>query len=359
MLELPPLAIAACGLVTGFLVGFAVRHARLCTFGALEAALIGGDWRRMKVFGLALAIAILTTQGLILTSLFDPARTTYVPLTTPWLAALLGGGLFGLGMALVGTCAFGTLLRLGGGDLRALITLLVFGAVSYAALRGILVDLRLELLERVTFPAHGGDLPGLIGSFTPVFWPTRLLISLGLAGFLLWAFWRDPRLHKSWRAILAAIVLGLGVTGGWLATGVLADPFDPAIKVQSLTFVSPVAKALYAGLAGLGDWLEFSVMSVFGVLAGAWLAAYRLDEIRWEAFDDPREMQRHLVGACLMGFGGVLAGGCTIGQGISAGSLMALSWPFALLGIGLGARLGIAILMEGGLRQVIAIWSKR
>lgn len=359
MLELPPYAVAAGGLVTGFAVGFAVRHARLCTFGALEAALMGNDWRHMKVFGLALAVAILATQSLILAGLFDPTRTTYVPASVPWFGALLGGGLFGLGMALVGTCAFGTILKLGGGDLRALIMLLVFGAVSYATLRGLLSDLRLGLVEPVNVPTPGGDLPGLIGMVFPSPWLARLGSSLGIAGLLIWIFWQDRRLRRAWRATLAALALGLGVTAGWLITGILADPFVTAIKVQSLTFVSPVAKALYAGMAGLGDWIEFSVISVLGVLAGAWLAAYRLDEIRWEAFDDPREMRRHLAGACLMGFGGVLAGGCTIGQGISAGSLLALSWPFALLGIGLGARLGIAILMEGGLRQVIAGWRKR
>jgi uncharacterized membrane protein YedE/YeeE len=92
---------------------------------------------------------------------------------------------------------------------------------------------------------------------------------------------------------------------------------------------------------------------VFGVIAGAWAAAWFAAELRWEAFDDDHEMRRHLIGACLMGVGGILAGGCTIGQGITAGSMLALSWPIAVGGMVLGARIGIAILVDGSPRDLI------
>jgi uncharacterized membrane protein YdcZ (DUF606 family) len=152
--------------------------------------------------------------------------------------------------------------------------------------------------------------------------------------------------------LAAAIVLGVSVTVGWLVTSALADPFSQ-VRVQSLTFVAPIARGLYAGLLGGAEWIDFGVMTVPGVLLGAFLAALIADEFRWEAFDDAREMRRHIAGAALMGVGGVLAGGCTIGQGLSAGSLFAITWPIALAGMMLGARLGLLILVEGSLRDAL------
>jgi hypothetical protein len=150
------------------------------------------------------------------------------------------------------------------------------------------------------------------------------------------------------------VVLGLGVTGGWIATGVLADDMVLAIQAESLTFVSPVANTLQAiALPGRTLW-DFGIASVMGVIAGSWLASIRHDEFQWEAYDDSREMKRHLGGAVLMGAGGVLAGGCTIGQGLTAGSVLALSWPLAVGGMVLGARLGLYIVVEGSLAFALA-----
>ncbi|MFY8113630.1 MAG: YeeE/YedE thiosulfate transporter family protein, partial [Rhabdaerophilum sp.] len=116
-------------------------------------------------------------------------------------------------------------------------------------------------------------------------------------------------------------------------------------RVQSLTYVAPVARAMFGVLSGQDDWLDFGVSNVIGVVIGALAASVRAGEFRWEAFDDHHEMKRHLVGALCMGSGGVLAGGCTIGQGLTAGSLLALSMPVAILSMIVGARIGIAVLM--------------
>ena len=104
---------------------------------------------------------------------------------------------------------------------------------------------------------------------------------------------------------------------------------------------------------------EFGMGAAVGVALGAALAAWRDGAARWEAFDDAREMGRHMIGACLMGMGGIFAGGCTIGQGLSAGSLLAPSWPFAVGGIFIGARLGIAVLLEGGPGAAWREWRTR
>lgn len=343
------------GVLVGACAGFTMRRARLCSFGAVEDAWMGGDTRRLRIFGLALAVALLGTQALIGLGLLDPTGTTYVQPALPWLSIVLGSTLFGLGMALVGTCGFGSLVRLGAGDLRSLIVMMVFGAVAYATLRGMLSSLRVDWLERVSVPIPGAprsDLAGLAG-FLGVGHARPGLTLVGSA-LLVGIVLADGRLRRSPRLLVAGLTLGLATVAGWVVTGVAVDPFETVPRAQSLTFVSPVGRALYAVLTSPTGLLEFGVGTLGGVVCGSFLSSLYDREFRWEAFDDDREMRRHLLGAVLMGGGGVLAGGCTIGQGISAGSMMALSWPLAIAGMMVGARVGIAFLMEGSLRGLIS-----
>ncbi|MFS8036616.1 YeeE/YedE family protein [Xanthobacter sp. AM11] len=345
---------ALAGLLVGGVAGFSVFRARLCTFGALEDAMVGADWRRMKVFGLALGLAILGTQALAYAGILAPERTNYVPAALPWFGILFGGLLFGLGMALVGTCAFGSLVRLGSGDLRSLVVLMVFGAVAYATLRGIFAFVRVDVLERVIVRMPAGvqaDLPSVLGWLGGHDVRAPLAVAAGLA--LVAVALRDRRLQRAPRLMTAGVLLGAGIVAGWLATLFLVDEFAHPTAPQSLTFVSPVARALFGVLFDQASLAEFGAGSVLGVVLGAMLAARRADEFRFEAFDDPREMKRHLLGAVLMGMGGILCGGCTIGQGLTAGSLMSLSWPLAMAGMATGARLGIALLMEGSLTDFL------
>ncbi|MCA0406451.1 MAG: YeeE/YedE family protein [Proteobacteria bacterium] len=353
-MSFPPFAIAGGGLIIGLLVGYFARRANLCTLGAIESALVGHDWRRMKVFGLSLALALALTQGLVLAGLFEPIATSYVPSRVAFLSIFAGSVMFGLGMALVGTCAFGSLLRLGGGDLRSLITIIVYAVAATMTLRGALASFRIEGLEAIALTMPGerpSALPDLARQATGISWRAVLtvafVVALGLPAVL------DRSLRLKRRLLRAGIVLGLGIAGGWALTGVLADPFESLMRVQSLTFVAPVARGLNALVFGTREWIDFGVMSVVGVTLGAFIAARQGDELRWEAFDDHVEMRRHLFGAVLMGVGGVLAGGCTIGQGLTAGSLLALSWPVAVVGIMLGARVGLAVLIADSLGDAL------
>lgn len=343
------------GLLIGLLVGYFTRRARLCSFGAIESALVGQDWRRMKVFGLALGVALLLSQTLALTGLIDPAQSTYAHARVPWLATAVGAMLFGLGMALVGTCAFGSLIRLGSGDLRSLIVLIVFGAVAYAVLRGVLAPLRIDLFERVTVDMPASMQGTFASLMTALAGKTGAALLAGLCAMaLVFTAVLDGRLWRAPKLMTAGLVLGLGVVAGWAATGLMDDEFAVQRRLQSLTFVAPVARGLYGMMLGTPGWLDFGVASVVGVTAGSGLAARMAGDFRWEAFDDPTEMRRHLLGAVLMGLGGVLAGGCTIGQGLSAASLTALTAPIAIAGMMLGARLGILLLVEGSLRDILA-----
>jgi len=342
------------GLAIGATAGFAVRHARLCTFGAIEDALMGGDSRRLRVFGLALGIAIIGTQALILGEVLDPALVTYTPAALPLVAIMIGSVMFGIGMAMVGTCGFGSLVRLGTGDLRSLVVVLVLGGAAYATLLGIFSGFRINFLESLSLAMPDGtraDIASLSSQFLG--FDTRAVLAVVLGAGLCWLALRDPRLRRAPRLLSAGIVLGVLIVAGWTITVSVVDEFAGPARPQSLTFVSTVGKALYAGLLNVMNFADFGVASVFGVIAGSWLAAWRAAELRWEAFDDDHEMRRHLSGAVLMGVGGILAGGCTIGQGLTAGSVLALSAPLAIGGMVVGARLGIAILVDGSPRDII------
>jgi uncharacterized membrane protein YedE/YeeE len=330
----------------GIIGGFAVRRAKLCTFGALESLLFGGDARRVKAIAAGLGIAIAITQALILTGLLNVQTTPYISAAASPLAIALGGTIFGFGMALVGTCAFGCLVRLGGGDLRSLVAILLTGAVAFASLYGTLVGTRLFLTESLpSLPPVPADLPtalelvGLGGS--------RIWVSAAIAcGLLIWAL-SDRRLWAARRLLVAGAALGLLVAAGWMVTGVFPDTLSSGQMPQSLTFIAPLAKLPFGVLYAGETLAAFGTMTAFGVIIGSFISALVAHDFRWEAFDAHQEMQRHLLGASLMGFGGALAGGCTIGQGLTAGSLLALSWPFALSGIVLGAWFGTFLLIGG------------
>ncbi len=343
-----------CGLLIGAVAGFVARHARLCTFGAIEDALMGGDGRRMKIFGLALGIAILGTQGLILGGILRPEDTTFAPAALSLISIVIGGVMFGVGMAMVGTCGFGSLVRLGTGDLRSLVVVLVLGACAYATLRGIFAGFRIVFLEKLALPMPSG-IPADVASLSSLAagLDLRALLAVLIGASLCWLALSDARLWRARRLLSAGVLLGLAIIAGWLATALLGDDFASPARPQSLTFVSTIGKAFYSGLLNISGFNDFGVGSVFGVVIGSCLAAWRADELQWEAFDDDREMRRHLAGGALMGVGGILAGGCTIGQGLTAGSMLALSWPFAVGGMVLGARLGITVLVDSSTRDMM------
>jgi uncharacterized protein len=222
-------------------------------------------------------------------------------------------------------------------------------------LRGILSPLRIDVLEQaaIGMPRDtASEWPAVLQALTGAdLRPWLTLAALAALGvFIL----RGAPLWKTPRLLTAGIVLGVCVAAGWWITGVAADKFEMDLRVQSLTFVAPVARAIFAVTGNHANWLDFGVMSVPGVIVGAFIASRRARDFRWEAYDDHYEMRRHLTGGVLMGFGGVLAGGCTIGQGLSAGSLLAITWPVTVLGMMLGARTGIAIMVEGSLRDFLA-----
>lgn len=343
--------LLAGGFICGFAAGAAARYGRLCTMGAIEEVLVAHDSRALKAWGLALAVAIGTTQILSGTGLVHLTSSIYAGVQLSWLSALVGGVLFGLGMALVGTCSFGLIVRAGTGDLRAVLSALLVGIFAFAAIAGPLSFLRTFIGERgvIELPApHGTLLPALIadryGAYAAVVVATGVVLSLVVVALTDRRLWRRPRL------LGGALLLGLSIAGGWLVTSLSILNLD-GVRAESLSFVAPVGRMLIEFMGGGVQGVEFGAATVVGVACGAFCVALAKDEIQWEAFDDAREMQRHILGAALMGLGGVLAKGCTIGQGMSAASALALSAPIVIVGIMIGAKLGLTYLLEGGLPE--------
>jgi uncharacterized membrane protein YedE/YeeE len=314
---------------------------------AIEDALIGGDYRGAKAWGLAVAVAGLTTMGLVSLGLVSLETTSVLNPRLHLLGVLVGGCMFGLGMTLVGTCSFGLVVRAGGGDLRALVSAMIVGVFAYAVTAGLLSPLRALLLDFGVIDMSALGSASLERALTSVVGADiARAVAFCLFALLAAVALLDKRLILRPRLVASAILIGLAVATGWLATSMAVDAMT-ATRVESLSFVAPAGRALLQFMALSFRDVSFGVAAVLGVALASFVVAVAKRELRWEAFDDAREMRRHLAGAALMGIGGVLAHGCTVGQGLTAASAQALSTLPFVIGILVGAQAGLKFLIEG------------
>ncbi|WP_422368544.1 YeeE/YedE family protein [Pelagibius sp.] len=357
--EIPTsLMLASGGLAAGCVVGAVARGARFCTFGAIEDWVLAEDSRRLRSWGLAIAVAVFLVQLLDAAGLARIGESFYLAADFGWAGALLGGLLFGFGMAMVGTCGYGTLVRLGGGDLRAVVVFLVLGLTAYMTARGLTGVLRESVIEPLSWNLEGLGGQGLSHLLAAALGIERtsasLVLGILLPAAMCWWCFRHAGFRRAYRDIVAGVLIGATVAAGFAVTGILGDdPFDPQ-RVQSLSYVLPPGETIVYLLTFSGATVTFSVGLVAGTIVGAFLTAAAKGELRLEAFDDAREMRRHLLGAFLMGFGGVTALGCTVGQGISGMATLSMSAPITLGGIILGAAFGLHYLVSGSIREALS-----
>ena len=347
----------------GFGAGFAARRARFCTFGAIEDVVMIGDVTRLRAWVLAIGVAILGVQLMWWTDTADIGAAFYLSSAFNPVGLFVGGLMFGIGMAMVGNCAFGMLIRLGGGDLRALFVFLVMGLSAYATARGLAAVVRVTLFDgfEMDLSTIGGQGAGhLIGALMGTA-PAQASMAAGLSIALLIFAWclRDGAFraaHKDW---LAGIAVGLAVTAGfWVTGGWSREGFAP-LDVRSLTYVLPPGESIVYVLTFSGANMTFPIAVTFGTLIGVWAASLAAGDARLEGYDDAREMKRHFFGALLMGFGGVTALGCTIGQGISGMATLSIGAPIAMAGVVLGAMFGLRVLISGSLRDSMSLFFSR
>lgn len=352
-LTLPTLVnLAALGL--GAVFGGIVQKTNFCTMGAVSDFLAMGDAARLRSWLLAIGVAILGTQALSLGGLVNLGTAIYGTTNLGWLGAILGGALFGFGMVLAGGCGSRTLVRVGAGNLKSLIVVIVMAVTAYATLRGILGPVRQALEGATNIDLKGLGLrsqylPDLL-AFTGLSSATlQLAIALIAGGGLVAASLADAHFRRQQLLVLGGLGVGICVIAGWAITGILgADEFEPA-PLASLTFVAPIGEGLVYLMTFTGAKLNFGISLVAGVVIGAFLTARFTGTFRVESFASREDLIGHLVGGVLMGAGGVLALGCSVGQGLTGLSTLSLGSVLAFAGIVTGAALGIRYLEEGSL----------
>jgi uncharacterized protein len=333
----PGVLAALVGLSGGIMLGLAARLGNFCTLGALEMAVWGRDQRRLRLWGVVLAVAIAGTWLGAAAGLIDPRGTFYHQIVwNPW-ATVLGGLAFGYGMALAGNCGFGALVRFGGGDLRSLVVVVVMSIFGFATLAGPLAPLRTAIFPQDVATAPQG-IEALVG---PMILPVALVIA---AGFLVWALAHGP-LRRARAEVLWGAVAGLSVVWALLGMSWIAEETLGAVQIEGPSFTVSTGRTLIWLMTSTAGGISFSVGSVLGVLAGALAGSLWRGRFRWEACEDPRELGRQVGGAALMGIGGAVAMGCSIGQGVTAFATLAWSAPVALAAIVAGALFGLRSLI--------------
>lgn len=334
------------------LFGGIAQRSHFCTMGAVADVVNMGSWARARMWGLAMATAAIGFGAMASAGWIDPARSLYTSPRLLWLSCLVGGALFGFGMVLASGCGSKTLVRIGGGSLKSLLVFFVMGVAAFATLKGITGVLRVATVDTVslTLPV-GQDLPALLSGVLGASRQRLAGVLGGLFGVAMLAWVLMHRDGRSADVLLGGIGSGLVVCGMWWVSGHLGfvpehpDTLEPTYLasnsrgMEALSFVAPMAWTL--------DWLmmfsdsskvlTLGVVSAAGVVAGSAAVALALRSFRWEGFGGTEDTANHIVGALLMGVGGITALGCTIGQGLSGISTLALGSFITLAAIVAGA----------------------
>ncbi len=346
------------GFVLAFIFGAVANRTNFCTMGAVSDVVNMGSWGRMRMWLLAIAVAILGTHALQLAGLIDLTKSFYVRPNVTWLSYALGGFLFGVGMTLGSGCGSKTLVRLGGGNLKSLVVFTFLGIAAYMTLKGLFAIWRTRWIDPVatdlsTRNLPRQDLPTLISAWTGANLPmVELVVAAAIAAALLVFVFKDREFRTSFDHVLGGTVVGLVIVGGWYVTGHLGYAENPATledtffgtnsrTIESLSFVAPVAYTLELLMLwsdrSLGP--TFGIGATAGIIAGSFAYAMASKTFRWEGLAGAEDTANHVVGGLLMGFGGVLALGCTIGQGLTGFSTLAIGSILAFLAIVAGSAL--------------------
>jgi uncharacterized protein len=328
-----------------FIFGVVGNKTNFCTMGAVSDWVNMGDTNRLRMWLLAMATALLGSAVLQYAGLIDLSKSIYRGQSLIWLSHLVGGFLFGVGMTLGSGCGSKTLIRVGTGNLKSLIVYVFLGIAAYMTLRGLFGAFRVNVLDRAVIAMpQGQDLGALLGVSHALL---AALIGAAMLAFIYWS--RDFR--SSFDHTLGGVVTGLVVVGGWYVSGVLGHVAeDPETlqeafvatntgRMESFSFVSPMAFTLeYLMLwTDKSKIITYGIASALGVIAGSLAYAIFTRSFRWEGFRDAEDTANHVVGGMLMGFGGITALGCTIGQAISGFSTLALGSIITFLAIVAGS----------------------
>jgi uncharacterized membrane protein YedE/YeeE len=340
-------------------LGAIMQKTSFCTLGAVSDGILMEDWSRMRQWCLAIGIAILGVALMSHLGWIDVSKSFYTGNRVLYLSTVIGSTFFGIGMVLASGCGSKTLVRIGGGNLKSIVVFIVLGLVAYMTMRGFLGMMKANTIDKVSLSlSTNQDLPSILSaSFGIAKENLRSILALIIGGVFIGfallkkSFWSSENL-------LAGIGVGVAITAIWWVSGRYAhlteDPntlqeaflVTNSGRMESLSFVAPYAFAL--------DWMMFTsdkskvltigIVAVIGMILGSAISSILNKNFRWESFRGVEDTANHLVGAALMGFGGVTAVGCTIGQGLSGLSTLALNSFIAFPGFILGAYIGLQYL---------------
>lgn len=318
-----PQAAVYLALILGAAFGVLAERTKFC----FRRGLVGDDRKQaMGVWLMALAVAVLGTQIAVAAELITFDEHRFMAGDLPLAAIVIGGLLFGAGMVLTRGCVSRLTVLTATGNLRAVFVLIVFAITAHATLKGVLAPIRTSLGSATVSLGEAVSLTALPGG--GLFWAALIaIVAIGIA----------LRSGNRWGSLALAALIGLLVPAGWVGTGfALYDDFDP-VALQSLSFTAPYADTLFWTVASTSISATFGVGLIGGVIAGALVATLIFRTFQWQSFTSPAETGRYAAGAAMMGVGGVLAGGCTVGAGLAGVPTLSIAAVLAILSISVGA----------------------
>ncbi|QAU40830.1 YeeE/YedE family protein [Bradyrhizobium guangdongense] len=344
--------VLLAGLVIGLVYGSVGLLSGFCLMSSMRGWLGQGDGRLVRSYALALAVAIAASQFLAGEGMVDLGKSIYLQPTFSMPVLFLGGLLFGYGMVLSNGCGSRALVLLGRGNLRSFVVVIVLAIAAQMTLKGLIAPARIALVQATQATVSMNTLPSLLATLGLTEALSRMLAAAVIVLALILFAFAHAGFRRSPGQIAAGVVVGLLVAGGWYVTGYLgADDFNP-VPVTSLTFIAPIADSLQYAMLSTGLTLNFGIATVGGVFAGSLATAVLTGRFHLEGYSSPRHMLRSAGGAALMGIGGVMAFGCSIGQGLTGMSTLAAGSFIAVAGILLGTTAGL----RGALRvQPLAV----
>ncbi len=329
------------GLVIGLVYGSVGLLSGFCLMSGMRGWLAEGDGRLIRTYALAIGVAVAVTQLLAAGGLVDIGKSIYLQPSFSVPVMFFGGLLFGYGMVLSNGCGSRALVLLGRGNLRSFVVVMVLAIFAQMTLKGLIAPSRIAMVGASQTTATANSVPALLAATGLSVTAARMLAASVISAALVIFAFAHPAFRRSPGQVAAGVVVGLLVAGGWIATGYLgADDFNP-VPVTSLTFIAPIADALQYVMLSTGSTLNFGAVTVFGVFAGSLVTALLTGRFQLEGYRSPRHMLRSGGGAALMGAGGVMAFGCSVGQGLTGFSTLALASLIAFAGILLGTAAGL------------------
>jgi uncharacterized membrane protein YedE/YeeE len=333
--------VILAGLAIGLVYGAVGLLSGFCLMSSMRGWLAKGDERLVRAYALAIAVAVAASQFLAVNGMVDLGKSIYLQQTFSGPVLFLGGVLFGYGMVLSNGCGSRALVLLGRGNLRSFVVVIVLAIAAQMTLKGLIAPVRIGMVQVSQTTVNVNSLPALLATLGLGEAASRVLAAAVIVVVLMLFAFAHPAFRRSPGQIAAGIIVGALVAGGWFVTGYLgADDFNP-VPVTSLTFIAPIADALQYAMLSTGLALNFGVATVAGVLIGSLVTALATGRFQLEGYSSPRHMLRSAGGAALMGIGGVMAFGCSIGQGLTGVSTLALASFVAVAGILLGTTAGL------------------